>query len=180
MTQGGPQLCATGKGSLLLARGSDIAGYHLPHYATCDVEVSLLALRTVNLLSQTTALHIRKLGTHWNQLRRIVRQKFRLAARSAISAPLSSNQLRRELQPEDVDMSTNFPALSIPSPTPAGENPPSTITTPTAIIHSSYDPDLVPPKPSSGVWTRFVCISDTHEHTFDVPHGDVLLHSGQA
>ncbi|KAI0029842.1 hypothetical protein K488DRAFT_18096, partial [Vararia minispora EC-137] len=27
-------------------------------------------------------------------------------------------------------------------------------------------------------WTRFVCISDTHEHEFPVPPGDVLVHAG--
>lgn len=76
-------------------------------------------------------------------------------------------------------MTEELPELDIPHPTPIGENPPPTITTPTAIIYSSYDRvDNVPPKPSTGVWTRFVCISDTHEHTFEVPHGDVLLHSG--
>lgn len=76
-------------------------------------------------------------------------------------------------------MAAEIPELDIPKLTPIGENPPPTITTPTAIIHSSYDRvDNVPPKPSTGVWTRFVCISDTHEHTFEVPHGDVLLHSG--
>ncbi|EIM88622.1 Metallo-dependent phosphatase [Stereum hirsutum FP-91666 SS1] len=76
-------------------------------------------------------------------------------------------------------MTEELPELNIPNPTLIGENPPPTITTPTAIIHSSYDRvDNVPPKPSTGVWTRFVCISDTHEHTFEVPHGDVLLHSG--
>jgi hypothetical protein len=32
--------------------------------------------------------------------------------------------------------------------------------------------------PSPEEWTRFICISDTHCRTFDVPAGDVLLHSG--
>lgn len=44
-----------------------------------------------------------------------------------------------------------------------------------AVAHLEYDDVLiVPPKPSKGNWTRFVCIS----HTFPVPDGDVLLHSG--
>ncbi|KAK7027998.1 hypothetical protein VNI00_015084 [Paramarasmius palmivorus] len=33
------------------------------------------------------------------------------------------------------------------------------------------------PKPSDA-WTRFVCVSDTHSHEFEVPPGDVLLHGG--
>ncbi|KAG0706348.1 Metallo-dependent phosphatase-like protein [Suillus ampliporus] len=37
--------------------------------------------------------------------------------------------------------------------------------------------DIIPPHPGSD-WTRFVCISDTHSHTFDIPIGDVLLHAG--
>lgn len=34
------------------------------------------------------------------------------------------------------------------------------------------------PPPTRPGWTRFVCVSDTHGKTFDVPDGDVLLHSG--
>ncbi|KAI0068635.1 Metallo-dependent phosphatase [Artomyces pyxidatus] len=49
---------------------------------------------------------------------------------------------------------------------------------PGAVIHSAYDLSAVPPKPTTGNWARFVCISDTHEHVFPVPDGDVLLHSG--
>ncbi|KAG1906607.1 Metallo-dependent phosphatase-like protein [Suillus fuscotomentosus] len=37
--------------------------------------------------------------------------------------------------------------------------------------------DIIPPHPGSD-WTRFVCISDTHSHTFHIPAGDVLLHAG--
>lgn len=51
---------------------------------------------------------------------------------------------------------------------------------PTEIIHLEYASDWsdLPPVPTDGTWTRFVCISDTHSHTFPVPPGDVLLHSG--
>jgi 3',5'-cyclic AMP phosphodiesterase CpdA len=48
----------------------------------------------------------------------------------------------------------------------------------TAIVHLEYDPAALEPVPSSEEWTRFVCISDTHARNFDVPPGDVLLHSG--
>lgn len=48
---------------------------------------------------------------------------------------------------------------------------------PTEIVHLEYTPGELPPKPSDE-WTRFVCISDTHSRSFDVPDGDVLLHSG--
>jgi hypothetical protein len=44
-------------------------------------------------------------------------------------------------------------------------------------VHLEYTPSQLPPKPSDE-WTRFVCISDTHAHAFEVPDGDVLLHSG--
>ncbi|KAJ2924161.1 hypothetical protein H1R20_g12943, partial [Candolleomyces eurysporus] len=53
-----------------------------------------------------------------------------------------------------------------------------------AVVHLEYDPTNLPSveqvaeKHGGGNWTRFVCISDTHSKTFDVPHGDVLLHSG--
>ncbi|KAF9653122.1 hypothetical protein BDM02DRAFT_3108273 [Thelephora ganbajun] len=39
------------------------------------------------------------------------------------------------------------------------------------------DPDTVPPHPGDQ-WTRFVCISDTHNCTPVVPDGDILLHAG--
>ena len=39
------------------------------------------------------------------------------------------------------------------------------------------DPETVPPHPGDQ-WTRFVCISDTHNRTPAVPDGDVLLHAG--
>ncbi|RDB16571.1 Metallophosphoesterase domain-containing protein 1 [Hypsizygus marmoreus] len=54
---------------------------------------------------------------------------------------------------------------------------PHSIHTPTAIVHTEYDPTTLDPVPSPA-WTRFVCISDTHARSFDVPPGDVLLHSG--
>ncbi|GJE87350.1 metallophosphatase domain-containing protein [Phanerochaete sordida] len=47
----------------------------------------------------------------------------------------------------------------------------------TAVVHTEYDVASPPPKPA-GAWTRFVCISDTHDRTFAVPDGDVLLHAG--
>lgn len=49
--------------------------------------------------------------------------------------------------------------------------------TPSARVYISYDPANPPSHPGAN-WTRFVCISDTHSHTFSVPSGDVLLHSG--
>ncbi|OSX65378.1 hypothetical protein POSPLADRAFT_1135977 [Postia placenta MAD-698-R-SB12] len=48
---------------------------------------------------------------------------------------------------------------------------------PTATVHLTYDPNSPPPHPGP-THTRFVCISDTHSHVYPVPHGDVLLHSG--
>lgn len=51
------------------------------------------------------------------------------------------------------------------------------LTSPREIVHLEYNPRTLPPRPSDE-WTRFVCISDTHSRTFDVPSGDVLLHSG--
>lgn len=112
----------------------------------------------------------------WDRIRRAVRTRFPNEHRRAHFAFFS--QSIAPLRPHVFDMTEGPPVLDIPSYVPTGENPPPTITTPTAIIHSSYDLESVPPKPSTGVWTRFVCISDTHEHTFEVPHGDVLLHSG--
>lgn len=49
----------------------------------------------------------------------------------------------------------------------------------TCVIHTSYDPADPPALPGRSCdWTRFICISDTHTRTFDVPDGDVLLHAG--
>ncbi|KAA1466626.1 Metallo-dependent phosphatase [Dentipellis sp. KUC8613] len=70
------------------------------------------------------------------------------------------------------------PLLDFPYPIPYQAYPPKTITTPTAVIHTAYNAAVLPPKPENGHWTRFVCISDTHQHVFHVPEGDVLLHSG--
>ncbi|KDQ18115.1 hypothetical protein BOTBODRAFT_29438 [Botryobasidium botryosum FD-172 SS1] len=42
-------------------------------------------------------------------------------------------------------------------------------------VHFEYT--TPPPHPGSS-WTRWVCISDTHGHTFTVPDGDVLVHAG--
>ncbi|KAK0195534.1 Metallo-dependent phosphatase-like protein [Armillaria mellea] len=46
------------------------------------------------------------------------------------------------------------------------------------VVYVEYDNPFQLPPPPSDEWTRFVCISDTHSHTFDVPWGDVLIHSG--
>ncbi|KAG6907200.1 hypothetical protein DXG01_009980 [Tephrocybe rancida] len=54
---------------------------------------------------------------------------------------------------------------------------PQTITTAASIVHLEYDPQRLPTIPGDE-WTRFVYISDTHTRTFEVPDGDVLLHSG--
>ncbi|KAK1220512.1 hypothetical protein PQX77_016722 [Marasmius sp. AFHP31] len=45
-----------------------------------------------------------------------------------------------------------------------------------SIVHVEYDLNTLQPAPPN--YTRFVCISDTHSHTFPVPPGDVLLHGG--
>jgi hypothetical protein len=40
------------------------------------------------------------------------------------------------------------------------------------------DPDPLAPHPGD-LWTRFVCISDTHSSCdYPIPDGDVLLHAG--
>ncbi|KAJ3553355.1 hypothetical protein NM688_g3657 [Phlebia brevispora] len=48
---------------------------------------------------------------------------------------------------------------------------------PTARVYASYDIHDPPEHPGSE-FTRFVCISDTHSRTCDIPPGDVLLHAG--
>ncbi|KAH7927053.1 Metallo-dependent phosphatase [Leucogyrophana mollusca] len=55
--------------------------------------------------------------------------------------------------------------------------PTESFRTSSAIVHTSYDPTNPPPHPGAD-WTRFICISDTHSQTFQIPPGDVLLHSG--
>ncbi|KAI5892653.1 Metallo-dependent phosphatase [Schizophyllum commune H4-8] len=55
---------------------------------------------------------------------------------------------------------------------------PTTLKSPTEVVYVEYEPGQpLPPKPGDD-WTRFVCISDTHNRSFPVPDGDVLLHSG--
>jgi hypothetical protein len=76
-------------------------------------------------------------------------------------------RIKRLAQPSPFHSQTNMPAPADPPP----------LRSPTCVIHTSYDISAPPPKPSDA-WTRFVCISDTHAHTFDVPAGDVLLHAG--
>lgn len=49
--------------------------------------------------------------------------------------------------------------------------------TPTSITHWAYSMRSPPPAPPPD-WTRFVCLSDTHSESCEVPPGDVLLHSG--
>jgi hypothetical protein len=46
-------------------------------------------------------------------------------------------------------------------------------------LEGILDDLALPPRPSDE-WTRFVRISDTHSRAFDVPDGDVLLHSGDS
>ncbi|KAF6758060.1 Metallo-dependent phosphatase-like protein [Ephemerocybe angulata] len=53
-----------------------------------------------------------------------------------------------------------------------------------AIVHLEYTAATLPSLEDvakangGGQWTRFVCISDTHTRTYEVPDGDVLLHGG--
>ncbi|PFH46953.1 hypothetical protein AMATHDRAFT_68646 [Amanita thiersii Skay4041] len=54
---------------------------------------------------------------------------------------------------------------------------PRSIHSPDAIVHLEYQYGSELPKPSAA-WTRFVCLSDTHNKYCPVPNGDVLLHSG--
>jgi hypothetical protein len=44
-------------------------------------------------------------------------------------------------------------------------------------VYLKYDALNPPAHPGKG-WTRFVCISDTHGSTPNVPLGDVLIHAG--
>ncbi|KAI0268294.1 Metallo-dependent phosphatase-like protein [Gloeopeniophorella convolvens] len=74
-------------------------------------------------------------------------------------------------------MSNIPPTLSFPNQDASNARP-AVLDLPGAIIYHIYDAAAIPPKPANGHWTRFVCISDTHEQTFPVPPGDVLLHSG--
>ncbi|KIJ39854.1 hypothetical protein M422DRAFT_210080 [Sphaerobolus stellatus SS14] len=52
---------------------------------------------------------------------------------------------------------------------------PHTLTAPGIAVYQWYQ---TPPRHPGPEWTRFVCVSDTHDHTFDVPPGDVLIHGG--
>ncbi|KAG5341107.1 hypothetical protein C0989_011560 [Termitomyces sp. Mn162] len=54
---------------------------------------------------------------------------------------------------------------------------PRALSTADSVVHLEYHPHQLAAVPGSD-WTRFVCISDTHVQTFDIPDGDVLLHSG--
>lgn len=66
------------------------------------------------------------------------------------------------------------------------------IITEDVVVHFKYDVANPPQRPDQldvpadtgpvgsgdSQWTRFICISDTHCNTFDLPQGDFLLHSG--
>ncbi|KAG6871528.1 hypothetical protein C0995_003561 [Termitomyces sp. Mi166 len=54
---------------------------------------------------------------------------------------------------------------------------PRILRTANSVVYLEYHPQRLCAVPGPE-WTRFVCISDTHARTFDVPDGDVLLHSG--
>lgn len=47
-----------------------------------------------------------------------------------------------------------------------------------SVAHLAYTNTTNPPPRPNLPHTRFICISDTHSQIFDVPLGDVLLHSG--
>lgn len=49
--------------------------------------------------------------------------------------------------------------------------------TDTSRVYLRYDIAKPPSHPGKG-WTRFICVSDTHGWTPDVPQGDVLIHAG--
>lgn len=55
---------------------------------------------------------------------------------------------------------------------------PALLSSPTEIVHLEYDLQSLAPLADPQQWTRFVCVSDTHSRAFDVPLGDVLVHSG--
>ncbi|KAG8829668.1 hypothetical protein FRC18_009163 [Serendipita sp. 400] len=72
---------------------------------------------------------------------------------------------------------------------------PDSIVTDDIVVHFLYDVRLPLPRPNISVhhprtssndsgksldyrWTRFICMSDAHCNTFEVPEGDILLHSG--
>src|SRR5262245_17037061 len=64
------------------------------------------------------------------------------------------------------------------SDSPPPWDPPSVLRSSSSIVHLSYELETLPPKPTEGDWTRFVCISDTHNHACEVPPGEVVLHCG--
>lgn len=66
---------------------------------------------------------------------------------------------------------------SVSDPDPDVLPLPAKIESDSAVIYMEYDLETLPPKPDSS-WTRFVLLSDTHDATFEIPPGDVLLHSG--
>lgn len=47
-----------------------------------------------------------------------------------------------------------------------------------SVVHLLYSDVNDPPPRPNAPHTRFICVSDTHSQVFDVPLGDVLLHSG--
>ncbi|KAG8824530.1 hypothetical protein FRC19_001598 [Serendipita sp. 401] len=85
---------------------------------------------------------------------------------------------------------------SPPSPSPdCNSHELDSIVTEDVVVHVHYDVKQPPPRPNTSMhqsqarndasaeilkyqWTRFICMSDTHCNTFEVPEGDVLLHSG--
>jgi len=54
---------------------------------------------------------------------------------------------------------------------------PNKLITDVSRVYLKYDVLTPPAHPGKG-WTRFVCVSDTHGSTPNVPWGDVLIHAG--
>jgi hypothetical protein len=70
--------------------------------------------------------------------------------------------------------------LNVPSEEPAEGPKPryEVLTAEGVVVHLSWDLKNPPERPRDGIWTRFVCVSDTHCKIFPVPDGDVFLHAG--
>lgn len=88
----------------------------------------------------------------------------------------SKDQIRVSLRPPS-PMSPDTQLALFPRFPPILESPDATVYFEYS-LPSSTSTDVKELPPCKEGWTRFVCISDTHGHTFPVPDGDVLLHSG--
>ncbi|EAU81296.2 hypothetical protein CC1G_07226 [Coprinopsis cinerea okayama7 len=125
---------------------------------------------------------LRQATSLWHNLRSSKTGKSTVSTRDTTTQDGSSKSTRNS---NDTKLSKTNADLATPNTRKDGDEHEHFRRSIDAVVQLEYNEpaDLLPLQEteharSGGHWTRFVCVSDTHDHTFPVPNGDVLLHSG--